>query len=245
MCRSVTEIFVFIIVECLKFRIEGSCSVLKRFSDKFVSVTTASFMATMLYVAIGSLNPVKIEAGRRGAEAALQTPGGVDAVGFEVESGVAEQPVGDIETRRGAINRAVLSWQSYIERYGSEPSYSIGIEGGVSGLNQEEAMTCFAYRVVYNGARIGTAKTVTFDLPEVVGDLVRSGVELGHAVDTIAGRINMKQEEGAVGWLTQGVTTRAGFYACAVVLAFPPVKFPELYPSAVYMLDSEEKETHI
>ena len=208
-------------------------------------MTTVSVMAVMLHIAIGSLNPVKIEAGRRGAEAALQTPGGVDAVGFEVESGVAPQPVGDIETRQGAINRAVLSWQNYILRYGSEPSYSIGIEGGVSGLNQDEVMKCFAYTVVYKGGRMGVAKTVTFDLPEVVSDLVRSGVELGHAVDTIAERSNMKQEEGAVGWLTQGVTTRAGFYACAVVLAFPPVRFPELYPSADYMLSNEEDDTHL
>lgn len=197
----------------------------------------------MLYIAIGSLNPVKIEAGRHGAEAALQTPGGVDVVGIEVESGVAEQPVGDIETRRGAVNRAILSWQGYIERYGSEPSYSIGIEGGVSGLKRGEAMTCFAYIVVYNGARIGTAKTVTFDLPEVVSELVRSGMELGHAVDSIVGRTNTKHEEGAVGWLTEGVSTRTGYYACAVILAFPPVRYPDLYPSRGYLLENKDKET--
>jgi len=184
-------------------------------------------MATTLHVAVGSLNPVKIEAARRGAEAALQGP--VEVFGFGVESGVHAQPIGDTETRKGAQQRAVLSWQKYVETHGSEPSYSIGIEGGVAGLNEEDTMTCFAFIIVYNGTRFGNAKSVTFDLPEVVANLVRTGWELGSAVDFITGRINTKRDEGAVGWLTQGVITRIGFYASAVVLAFPAVRLPELY----------------
>ena len=223
------------------------CACVKDVSYQVSSVIVVSFTATMLYVAIGSLNPVKIEAGRRGVEAALQRP--VDARGFGVESGVAEQPIGDVETQKGAMNRAVMSWQWYIERHGSEPSYSIGIEGGVAGLNHEDTMTSFAFIVVYNGVRFGTAKTVTFELPEVVANLVRTGMELGHAVDTITGRANTKLDDGAVGWLSQGVITRMGFYASAVVLAFPAVRFPELYGSKEYLVnlrqESEESENQL
>ena len=51
--------------------------------------------------------------------------------GFSVPSKVPDQPVGDGETRQGAINRAIAVWDSYFELHGCPPDFAVGLEGGV------------------------------------------------------------------------------------------------------------------
>ncbi len=68
-----------------------------------------------------------------------------------------------------------------------------------------------------------------FTLPEAVAALIRQGQELGAADDLVFGRVNSKQEQGAVGLLTGGVVDRTQLYAQAVVLALIPFKHRGLY----------------
>jgi non-canonical (house-cleaning) NTP pyrophosphatase len=54
-------------------------------------------------------------------------------------------------------------------------------------------------------------------------------MELGHADDLVFNKSNSKQENGAVGILTENVIDRAEFYKQAVILALIPFKNPTLY----------------
>jgi inosine/xanthosine triphosphatase len=106
--------------------------------------------------------------------------------------------------------------------------YGVGIEGGVE--EQASEILAFAWIVVVSQDRLlGKACTGTFVLPEPVAALIRQGKELGEADDIVFGRSNSKQEQGAVGLLTDGVLDRAQLYAQAVVLALIPFKHRTLY----------------
>ena len=85
--------------------------------------------------------------------------------GFDVDSGVSEQPVGDTETKQGAINRAKSAYEAYILKNGTPPCYSVGLEGGISTKETNQPMECSAWMVVYNGKTFGSARTATFMLP--------------------------------------------------------------------------------
>ena len=53
-------------------------------------------------------------------------------VGLSVPSEVLEQPLSDADTKQGALNRAVSCFEAYSSRYGINPDFAIGIEGGIA-----------------------------------------------------------------------------------------------------------------
>ncbi len=173
-----------------------------------------------MQVIVGSTNPVKIEAARRGFAAMLDP----DArfTGLEAPSGVAEQPGSDRETLRGARNRAAAA-----RRLAPDADYWVGIEGGVE--DREAGMMAFAWVVVVGVGLKGEARTAAFQLPPDVARLVRQGVELGEADDRVFERSNSKQEDGAIGILTDGLIDRAAYYSHAVMLALIPFRKLRLY----------------
>ena len=181
-------------------------------------------------VAVGSTNPVKVNAAKSGTELALKVEN-VEVEGFNVPSDVSEQPFGDEETLRGATNRAMKAFSEYARKHNVPPSYSIGLEGGVGFTSSDEReLECFAWMVVFDGKNFGKAKTGSFQLPEVVRNLVvNEHVELGVADDRVFGTSNSKQQGGSVGQLTKGAIDRALYYQHAVVLAYIPFLWKDLY----------------
>lgn len=164
--------------------------------------------------AVGSLNPIKLQAVQEGAAMLL---GEVEVRAVAVASGVRAQPLGDEEMIAGAATRAQAALNAC-----ANAGYGVGLEGGV--LDLREGMFACAWCVVIDrNSVVGFASTGRFQLPPQVAELVRGGMELGEADDMIFGRTNSKQNEGAVGILTHGQLTRAQFYAPAVMLAL--VKF--------------------
>jgi inosine/xanthosine triphosphatase len=156
--------------------------------------------SSTLTIAVGSRNPVKIQAAQAGAGALL---GDVIAVGIEVESGVRAQPMGDDEMIAGAMQRAKAALAAM-----SEATYGVGLEGGCREL--KEGLFAGAWCVAVNRAGIvGMASTGLFELPPRVAVLVRGGMELGHADDLVHGRSNSKQTTGSIGILTHGKFVRA------------------------------------
>ena len=181
----------------------------------------------MKIVAVASANPVKLQAVREGF--ARLFPG----ESFEVRavpapSGVADQPMTSREGLLGARNRAEGA-----RRIMPEADYWVGVEGAVElepeGDLTDGLMSVFAWIVVTDGRMEGKGRSGTFFLPPKVAELVCAGKELGEADDIVFGRSNSKQENGAVGILTDDVIDRVGFYAPAVVLALIPFKNPQLY----------------
>lgn len=87
----------------------------------------------------------------------------------------------------------------------------------------------FAWIVISNGIQTGKARSAGFFLPPEVTKLVHDGMELGDADDVVFRKNNSKQDNGAIGLLTNNVITRKTLYLPAVQMAFVPFLNPELY----------------
>jgi inosine/xanthosine triphosphatase len=174
----------------------------------------------MKKVIIASKNPVKINCVQEVIAVAFPLDH-FDFDGVSVPSEVNDQPMTDDETLQGALNRASNAKKEF------EGEYHIGIEGGLS--DDGKVMTAFAWVVVLRQDKVGKARTSTFELPQKIAELVREGVELGHADDMVFKRENSKQKDGAVGILTNGILDRTEYYKQAVLLALVPMLNEELY----------------
>ena len=175
----------------------------------------------MIKVLVASQNPVKINAAKEGLAALLNEE--PEMKGVSVESGVSDQPMSDQETFRGAVNRvknAKVQFPGY--------DFYIGVEGGVE--NSASGLMAFAWIVINSDEKYGQARTAGFFLPPKVAELVYEGMELGHADDLVFSKSNSKQQNGAVGLLTNNVITRETLYLPAIQMAFIPFLNPELYP---------------
>ena len=173
-------------------------------------------------IVVASQNPVKIQAVLRGFQRMFLDQE-FTVQNISVPSGVSLQPRSDAETLRGAVNRATEA-----ARQLPKADFWVGIEGGVDETEEGE-MIAFAWVAVCDLRQMGRGRTGTFYLPLAVTDLLRQGKELGEADDIVFGRINSKQENGAVGLLTGDVIDRARLYEHAVILALIPFKNKELY----------------
>jgi inosine/xanthosine triphosphatase len=165
-------------------------------------------------VAVGSRNPVKVGAARA---VLARLAAGVVVVGVTAASGVPDQPWGDDETIRGALARARAA------RAAEDADIGIGIEGGVVAADDGTVRTNAWAAAVARDGRIGVGGSLVMTLPDRVAALVRGGMELGHAMDAVAGTHNVKQGPGAVGILTRGLVTRQQAYETLVAYALAPL----------------------
>jgi inosine/xanthosine triphosphatase len=170
--------------------------------------------------AVASSNPVKLDAVRLGAGRLFE---GVTVLAVSGDSNVSEQPFGDDETQRGAIARATGALRTC-----PQADFGAGLEGGV--LDAPDGLYCIAWCAVISAAgELGLASAGNFLLPPKVAELVRQGVELGHADDIVFGRQNSKHKDGAIGVLTGGRVTRTEYYAPMVTRALLRFINPALY----------------
>lgn len=170
-------------------------------------------------VAVGSTNPVKL-----GAVCAVlqQLVPSIRVDGVSVPSGVPDQPLGDAQTIAGATNRA------HAARAALDADLGVGLEGGV--VETPTGMRTCAWAVVTT--REGEAHvggSLSMPLPDAVAALIRDGVELGHAIDRLAGTENIKHGAGAVGVLTDGLVSRQQAYEVIVAYALVPVLGDAIY----------------
>lgn len=172
-------------------------------------------------IVVASENPVKCDAAIAAFERMFPQEE-FDLSSIAVKSGVDEQPMSDRETLRGAQQRAE---NARIAR--PDADFWVGIEGGVE--DHWEGMLALAWIVVLGKHREGKGRTGGFMLPEAVARRVRVGVELGEANDAVFSRHNSKQQEGAIGILTNGVLDRRELYEHGVVLALAPFKTSQIY----------------
>ena len=196
-----------------------------------------------MQIAVGSTNPVKTHAVRDAF--AQNFPGRpIDVSGFDVQSGVRDQPWGDQETRTGALNRAIAAAASFLAAHGRQPDFAVGLEGGVmeddlasqhahiAGLGSQ--VQCFAWMAVLRCEpeatdlqKWGVARTASFELPPKVVALMRGHagrppLELGDADDAVFSDVNSKQKGGTVAKVTKGLVDRTLYYVHALHLALVP-----------------------
>ncbi len=170
-------------------------------------------------IVVASRNPVKLKA-TAAAFAAMLPDTPAEILGISVESGVADQPRGDDETRRGARQRADNARVAE-----PDADYWVGLEGGVDVFG--DTLMTFAWMSICEAdGRRGETRSVGLPLPTAIKALVDQGLELGDANDQVFGTVNSKHQGGAFGLLTDGRYTRESVYVEALCVALVPLINP-------------------
>lgn len=162
-------------------------------------------------VAVGSKNPVKIEAVRLAFEKVWPDKKWV-VEGVEVGSGVSNQPMSDLESIKGATTRAKRAINVL------KADYGVGLEGGLQKI-KNEWFDCGWIVVIDKNGGMGIGSTIRMRTPKRMMEMVKKGMELGEVNDLIFRRVNSKQEEGHFGLMTKNVLTRTSAYSDGVVAA--------------------------
>lgn len=160
-------------------------------------------------IAVGSANPVKVEAVRNVMERIF---GQVRIFAYDVPSGVPEQPFGD-QTQEGAKNRAKAALHDH--------TLSVGIEAGV--FEMFDTLYDFQYCAILDREgryTIGTGSG--FRYPDSVVELVRKGKTVGEAMKIVYGETNAGKTMGAIGILSKGLLDRRSLTEQSVLAAMIP-----------------------
>lgn len=147
-------------------------------------------------IAVGTKNPAKIKAVQ-----SVVKDLDVELISLDVASDVSPQPISDLETKTGALNRA----RHCLEQ--SEAHLGIGLEGGVMTVEEDMYLTNWGAIVDREGHEI-SASGARFKLPTSLVKGIQSGKELGEVIDEYAMGHDIRKNEGTVGILTNGYVTR-------------------------------------
>ncbi|MEF2279501.1 inosine/xanthosine triphosphatase [Deinococcus sp. YIM 134068] len=167
-------------------------------------------------VHVGSRNPAKVRPVRDVFGAWWPD---AEVEGVDVPSGVPGQPVGEAQTREGAVNRARAALVG--------ADWGVGLEGGVTFEGEEGRL--FGFVAVARGGRVEVARSAEVRLPPVVVARVRAGEELGRVMDELLGTVDVNRGVGSFGALSRGFVTRADVWRQAVAFATVPFLEAGLY----------------
>ncbi|MGI5915435.1 MAG: inosine/xanthosine triphosphatase [Anaerolineae bacterium] len=170
-------------------------------------------------VAIGSTNPIKVEAVRQVVTAVWPD---ATMVPLEVESGVGAMPMSDEAGKAGAVERARAALRAL------DADIAVGLEGAVVDTPAGMYVTNWV-AVAQRDGRISVANGGRLPLPEIIARKIRQGAELGPIIDRYTGQEGSKQHMGAAGYLTGGIVPRELAFRIAVAFALAPYIHPELY----------------
>ncbi|OGJ37607.1 MAG: hypothetical protein A2383_02975 [Candidatus Pacebacteria bacterium RIFOXYB1_FULL_39_46] len=172
-----------------------------------------------MHIFVGSTNPVKINAT---SNAASETWPEVVVRGLSIESGVAEQPRSDQETKQGAINRAKAALALGLKENNIKgEALGLGLEGGIEDLGEEMWTTVWA-AVIDRQGNLGLSAGSRFLVPVEIADLIRAGGEMGPATAQVVGEKNptkIKKQQGMVGIVTENFVDRTEEYQSIAKLA--------------------------
>ncbi len=188
-----------------------------------------------LNIAIGSIRPPKVEAVRTvlGQLAPLLEimPGNINYIAREVPSGVPMVPLSIHEIRRGAFNRA-LEVRRLIEAEYGPVDYAIGLEGGLFILSEENSERVHLQSWVYverNGeGHYGSSMSMPIP-PNMAHAVIAQKQDLSKVLDHFAGRQNVRNHDGAFGFLSCGFLDRQQAFELALLGAFAPFYHPQIY----------------
>jgi inosine/xanthosine triphosphatase len=180
-------------------------------------------MLRPLLVFIGTNNRVKINAVKNIFKR-LFPKVKVIVKGFEVDSGVDDQPFGN-DTIKGAINRAkkVTKMMSGKEKAYDQPDFAIGIEAGL--IWNAKMRTYFDVQycaVIDKTGRLTLGHGSGFQYPPAVIREVKKGKSIGEVMEEVTGIDNIGSRKGAIGYLTKDLIDRTTLTEQAVVMAMVP-----------------------
>jgi inosine/xanthosine triphosphatase len=171
-----------------------------------------------MLVAVGSLNPSKIEAARLGF-AAYFPQTSIAVIGTMSSSGISDQPMSPEESLTGARNRA-----RHALSLAPEASFGVGLEGGLEQVEGYWFDRGWIVTIDRDGHE-GIGSTVGMPVePEAIRLVLEEGMELGTAADRVFGTVNLKLGQGHFGFMTKNLITRATGYRDAVIVALSHMK---------------------
>ena len=160
-------------------------------------------------IAIGSQNPVKIEAVKRAFQ---KTLGNCEVVNVPVYSGVSNMPMNFEDLVKGAKNRA----RKAIKK--SNADFGVGLEGGFKKTKHGTFLTGFV-AIIDKKGRWGLGQSGGMLMPKEIVKRVKQGKELGDVMDEIRGLKNTKQHDGAVGFFTKNLSPRVKGFETTTIFA--------------------------
>lgn len=170
-------------------------------------------------IALGSKNPVKIEATRRAFSRAFRK---CQVIGVEVESEVSDMPQTFKELVKGAKNRAQKAQKQ------TNADFGVGLEGGIRKTKYGSFLEGFA-AVVNKEGKWGLGESGGPRIPQELAKKIDQGKELGKVMDEIRGQRDTKKKNGAVGFLTKDLVPRTKSFERAILFALSPFIRPELF----------------
>lgn len=167
-------------------------------------------------VAVGSKNPVKVDAVRR----AFSRFYDVEIKSLEVSSGTPPQPIGLEQTLNGAVGRARKACT-----YGD---LGVGIEAGLIDMGKKLHFD-IQVSAIHDGNSTTLGLGPGFLHPQQVIEEVLGGKEVGEIMEELSGIKAIGEKEGAIGFLTRGRVTRMEITEQSVLMALVPRIRGELY----------------
>lgn len=175
---------------------------------------------------VGSTNPVKLNAV---TTAASETWPDVVVESRDVPSGVASQPMTDVETRTGARNRALAALDEGLQllddpnlparqKFKPSEALGIGLEGGVFELDGELWSTVWV-AVVDAEENIFESNGARFKIPDLIAQPILRGEEMGPVVNKLFGGKDVRRTNGAIGVVTNNFVDRTEEYGAIAKMA--------------------------
>ena len=176
-----------------------------------------------MHIFVGSHNPVKINSV---INASSETWPGVVVEGFDVSSGIPEQPIGDKVTKTGAMNRAkaVLAeglnkYQNDGRNFTNDEVLGVGLEGGIFEDDEGQMWSTVWAVVVDKTSFMEFANGARFKVPNIVAEKIRKGEEMGPIISQVVGEADIRKKQGMIGITTKGFVDRTEEYQGIVKLA--------------------------
>ena len=193
--------------------------------SRLVSFLGGSVLIYLMRVAVGSLNPVKVEAARLVFERFFSE---VEIKPVEVETSISAQPIGIDQVIKGAVERA---YQALSSVTGSD--YGVGLEAGlipypwtITGYLNHQVCA-----LVDHELKVTLGSSMGFEFPSrVIERLERREVrEAEEVMEEITGIERIGESAGAIGYLTKNHVKRLDLSIQALTSALIPRLNPNLY----------------
>lgn len=185
-------------------------------------------LANMRRVAVGSMNPVKIQAVKIVLEHYLDHE--IDIVGMDAPSRVSDMPLNEDEILNWSYNRAQRCMTEW------EFDLAIGLEWWVDYMydviEQPRCYLTWCVTILDREMYVNTGWGIKFVLPPSLADALADGWELGTYMDLLAKSTNTKQKGWAMWYFTQGYIPRDVSFSHAMIAALVPWLHSDLYLSA-------------
>ena len=174
-------------------------------------------------VAVGSAHPVKVRAGAATvADYGDVVAAGAPVGGFDVASGVADQPIGLDTVAAGARARAAAA---HARAGGGAATLAFGLESGLFEVAGRHLDACVCAAFDGNSHSLGVS--CAFEIPpDVLRHVLDDGMDLSQAANAagLARDAKLGAKGGLIAILTRDRVTRTDYTAQAVRMALAPVE---------------------